>query len=461
MDKKRRKIQLELPFPVVDRGEASKGPGRGIEVSMALPLMERPADEDNLMEAVVERGNLLKALRRVMTNKGGPGIDGMTVLELPDFLRKNWLLIREQLLKGTYRPKPVKRKETPKKGGGVRKLGIPCVSDRLIQQMLSQVLQKDWDPTFSKHSYGFMLGRSCHQAILAAQDFIIQGYQWVVDIDLEKFFDRVNHDQLMARVAKRTNDRRGLKLIRSFLNSGVMENGLVSAQDEGTPQGGPLSPLLSNLVLDDLDKELEKRGHHFCRYADDCNIYVKSKRAGRRVMQSISGFISRKLKLKVNESKSAVARPTRRKFLGITITAGKTPKRQISSQAKKEFKDRVRQITLSGRGKSLRQNIEELKVYFRGWIGYFGFCQTPTTFLDLNKWVRRRLRATIWRHLKRPRARIRELMKRGVTRLLAIQTGLSSKGAWRISTSPPMHIAFPSEYFVSLGLPELGVRKSA
>lgn len=461
MDKKRRKIQLELPFPVVDKGEALTGPGRGIEVSMALPILSRPANEDNLMEAVVERGNLFKALGRVKANDGSPGVDGMSTEELPELLRKRWTSIREQLLKGTYKPKPIKRVEILKPGGGVRKLGIPCVLDRLIQQAMLQVLQKEWDPTFSPHSYGFRPGRSCKQAVLAAQDFVVQGYQWVVDIDLEKFFDRVNHDQLMARVAKRTNDRRGLKLIRSFLNCGVMENGLVSPLDEGTPQGGPLSPLLSNLVLDDLDRELEKRGLRFCRYADDCNIYVKSKRAGRRVMRSISGFIERKLKLKVNEAKSAVARPTRRKFLGITIAAGQKPKRQVSSQAWKRFKDRVREITTEGRGRSLRQNIETLKVYFRGWICYYGFAETPTPFQLMNKWVRRRLRAIIWFQLRRPQARIRTLMSQGVSETLAIQAGMSSKGPWRMSNSPPMHTAFPKDFFAELGLPELAIRRCA
>ena len=336
------------------------------------------------MEEVCERENLKEALRQVKANKGSPGVDGMTVDRISDYLKQHWPAIREQLLNGTYEPKPVRRVEIPKPDGGVRKLGIPTVLDRFIQQAVMQVLQRRWDRTFSDHSYGFRPGRSAHQAVAQAQQYIAEGYGWCVDLDLEKFFDRVNHDKLMGQIAKRVEDKRLLKLIRAFLNAGVMENGLVSPSVEGTPQGGPLSPLLSNLVLDELDRELERRGHRFVRYADDCNIYVRSERAGQRVMESITRFITQKLKLKVNEAKSAVARPQERKFLGFSFTAGPEVKRVIAPKALDRFKQRIREITRRAKGVSMKTTMEELAPYMRGWRGYFGFCETPEVLIGSN-----------------------------------------------------------------------------
>ena len=322
MSSKRQKTQskqLHLAFTDEGRGEALDFAREGTELLVAQRHSESPASEERLMEEVCDRENCEIAWKRVRKNKGSPGMDGMTIEQTPDYLREHWPEIRGQLLSGTYKPKPVKRVEIPKPGGGIRKLGVPCVVDRLIQQAVLQVLQKRWDPTFSEHSYGFRPGRSAHQAVAQAQAYIAEGYHWVVDIDLEQFFDRVNHDRLLARVAERVKDKRLLKLIRAFLNAGVLENGLVCPIDEGTPQGGPLSPLLSNVVLDELDQELERRGHRFCRYADDSNIYVRSQRAGERVMASVSQFVTKRLKLRVNESKSAVARPEERKFLGFVV----------------------------------------------------------------------------------------------------------------------------------------------
>ena len=317
----RQNIQGNLDFSPSPTGEARKAGREGSESLRAANAPESPARTDRLMEEIVDRENLKEALQRVKANKGSPGADGMTVNQLDDYLRQHWPAIREQLLSGTYKPKPVKRVEIPKPDGGVRKLGIPTVLCRFIQQAVMQVLQRQWDPTFSDHSYGFRPGRSAHQAVAQAQRYIAEGYSWVVDLDLEKFFDRVNHDKLMAQIAKRVEDKRLLKLIRAFLNAGVMENGLVSPSVEGTPQGGPLSPLLSNLVLDALDRELELRGHRYVRYADDSNVYVRSERAGQRVMKSVTRFITQQLKLKVNENKSAVARPQERKFLGFSLVS--------------------------------------------------------------------------------------------------------------------------------------------
>src|SRR2546425_3568973 len=315
------------------------------------------------MEEVCERENLKEALRQVKGNKGSAGVDGITVNQLPDYLKQHWPAIREQLLNGTYEPKPVRRVEIPKPDGGVRKLGIPTVLDRFIQQAVMQVLQGRWDRTFSEHSHGFRPQRSAHQAVAKAEQYIAAGQRWVVDLDLEKFFDRVNHDKLMAAIARRVNDKRMLKLIRAFLESGVMENGLVSPVEEGTPQGGPLSPLLSNLVLDELDRELERRKHRFVRYADDCNIYVRSQRAGQRVMSSVTGFLTRRLKLKVNEAKSAVARPVERKFLGFSFSSNKEPKRRIAPKALLRCKQKIRELTRRTRGISLEQMTKELAAF--------------------------------------------------------------------------------------------------
>jgi len=385
----------------------------------------------------------------------------MTVEQLPAFLKEHWPAIRAQLLNGTYCPQPVRRVEIPKPDGGSRKLGIPTVLDRFLQQAVLQVLQRDWDGTFSEQSYGFRPNRSAHQAVARAQGYIAAGYWWVVDIDLEKFFDRVNHDRLMGRVATRVTDKRLLTLLRAFLNAGVMEHGLVSPTDEGTPQGGPLSPLLSNLVLDDLDRELERRGHHFVRYADDCNIYVRSARAGQRVMEHISTFITTRLKLKVNREKSAVARPAARKFLGFSFTAGPTPRRRIAPMAMTRFKARIRTLTRRTRGVSFAQMVRELATYLTGWRGYFGYCETPRVLTNLDSWLHRRLRGVAWKQWKRGTRRFAELRRRGVGIDLAAQTAGSPHGPWRLSRSPALSLAFPGVYFDSLGLPRLSVRPTA
>src|ERR1700726_4793522 len=400
----RQNVQGELDFSSAPMGEARQARREGAESLQAVHAIESPAGTNRLMEEVCERENLKEALRRVKANKGSPGVDGMTVYEIDDYLKQHWPAIREQLLNGTYEPKPVRRVQIPKPdGGGMRKLGIPTVLDRFIQQAVMQVLQKRWNPTFSHYSYGFRPYRSAHQAVAQAQQYIVQGYGWVIDLDLEKFFDRVNHDKLMGQIAKRVEDKRLLKLIRAFLNAGVMENGLVSPSVEGTPQGGPLSPLLSNLVLDELDRELERRGHRYVRYADDCNIYVRSERAGQRVMKSITRFIVQKLKLKVNETKSAVARPQERKFLGFSFTDGPEVQRVIAPKALARFKRRVREITRRAKGVSIETTMAELAPYMRGWHSYFGFCETPEVLIALTRWVRLRLRAALWRQGKTPR----------------------------------------------------------
>jgi len=455
MSGKRQKIQLFLAFAAEEPGASPEAADEGTEPRVAKQTPERPTETDALMEEVCQRDNLWKALQRVQANQGAPGVDGMTVRQLPKHLKRHWLKIREQLLAGTYRPQPVKRVEIPKPEGGVRKLGIPTALDRFIQQAVLQVLQARWDRTFSEHSYGFRPGRSAHQAVAQAQAYIAEGCGVVVDLDLEKFFDRVNHDLLMGRVAKRVEDKRLLKLIRAFLNAGVMENGLVSSSEEGTPQGGPLSPLLSNLLLDDLDRELERRGLRFVRYADDCNIYVRSRRAGERVMRSVTQFLTGKLKLTVNESKSAVARPAERKFLGFSFTAGKQPKRRIAPQSLLRFKKRIRELTKRNRGVSLERMVEQLARYLTGWRGYFGFCQTPSVLDGLDSWIRRRLRCLLWKQWKRGTTRFAELRARGVGKDLAAQTAGSPRGLWHLSRSPALSIALPGAYFASLGLPQL------
>ena len=406
------------------------------------------------MEAIVERDNLKEALARVKRNKGAPGIDGMTVEALGAHLKDHWPTIRAQLLDGSYEPQPVRRVEIPKPTGGVRALGVPTVLDRFIQQAVLQVLQAHWDGTFSASSYGFRPGRSAHQAVSAAQGFIASGRCVVVDLDIEKFFDRVNHDILMGLVAKRVADKRILKLIRGFLTCGVLADGLVGPTDEGTPQGGPLSPLLSNLMLDVLDKELERRGHCFARYADDCNIYVRSRRAGGRVMASVSRFLTNKLRLKVNEAKSAVARPEERKFLGFSISNDGS-ERRIAPKALDKFKGQIRHMTRRTRGFGLQQLIKELKPYIEGWRGYFGFCQTPRVLTNLEAWIRRRLRLYLWRQWRTRQNRFAELRRRGVAKFAAAVAAGSPTGLWRMSGHPAVQQALRNDYFESLGLPRI------
>ena len=451
---KRLNIQSRLDFPSAPTGEARQAGREDIESLSVVSEPERPANTSRILEDVCERANLKEALRQVKGNKGSAGVDRMTVDQLGNYLKQHWPAIREQLLNGTYEPKPVRRVEIPKPDGGMRKLGIPTVLDRFIQQAVMQVLQKRWDPTFSQHSYGFRPRRSAYYAVAQAQQYIAQGYGWVIDLDLEKFFDRVNHDKLMGQIAKRVEDKRLLKLIRAFLNAGVMENGLVSPSVEGTPQGGPLSPLLSNLVLDELDRELECRGHRFVRYADDCNIYVRSERAGQRVMQSITRFITQKLKLKVNEAKSAVARPQERKFLGFSFSAGPDFKRTIAPKSLERFKRRIREITRRAKGVSIKTTMEELVPYMRGWCGYFGFCETPEVLVALTRWVRLRLRAALWRQWKTPRRRRAALIALRLSGQL-LNTAGSGRGPWNIARSKALSVGLSNAYFKLLGLPTL------
>jgi RNA-directed DNA polymerase len=452
------KTQQELDLGRDATGEARSVPSQESEACAARPDIESRAAVGPTMEAVVERENLKKALAQVQRNKGAPGIDGMSFEDLAPYLKEHWPTIRVQLLDGSYRPQPVRRVEIPKATGGTRPLGIPTVLDRFIQQAAMQVLQADWDRTFSEHSFGFRPKRSAHQAVARAQEYIACGHNVVVDLDLEKFFDRVNHDILVGLVAKRVTDKRILRLIRSFLTAGVLQGGLVSPTEEGTPQGGPLSPLLSNLMLDVLDKELEKRGHCFVRYADDCNIYVRSQRAGERVMASIEQFLAKRLKLKVNKAKSAVAKPSVRKFLGFSFTGVKQPRRRIAPQAIDRLKARVRELTRRTCGQSLSQVAKELSCYLIGWRAYFGFCETPSALYALDQWIRRRLRAIAWKQWKRGRTRFARLRRRGVGRELAAQTAGSPHGPWRLSNSPALNIALPNAFFGSLSLATL-VRK--
>lgn len=437
------------------RGEAPGAGPQGAEIVQAPTTRESPSSAAWLMEAICEPVNLRQALKRVKANKGAAGTDGMSVSELPEHLKHHWPELKAQLLSGSYRPSPVRRVAIPKPGGGERLLGIPTVVDRFIQQALMQMLQAQWDASFSDSSYGFRPGRSAHQAVKRAQDYISSGYHWVVDLDLEKFFDRVNHDVLMSRIAKRVSDKRVLSLIRRFLNAGVMEAGLVRPVTEGTPQGGPLSPLLSNLLLDDFDKELEKRGLKFARYADDCNVYVKSERAGNRVMVGLTHWLSRKLKLKVNAKKSAVAHPETRKFLGYSFRRGSKVWCVVSPESVNRFKARIRELTGRNTGRSLEQLIQPLKRYLTGWKSYYGLNQWQSLMRNLNKWIRRRLRSVLWKQWKTGSKRFKELRSRGVNKNLAAQTVGSCHKQWRISCSPALSIALPNNLFARLGLPEL------
>jgi RNA-directed DNA polymerase len=406
-----------------------------------------------LMEEVLRRENVLAAYERVVRNGGAPGVDGMTVDDLMPFCREHWARIRNELLGGTYVPKPVRRVEIPKPDGkGTRALGIPTVLDRLIQQALHQVLTPIFDPTFSEGSFGFRPGRSTHGAVARARAHIAAGFRWVTDLDLEKFFDRVNHDVLMARVAKRVRDKRVLLLIRRYLTAGVMEGGLVSPRSEGTPQGGPLSPLLSNILLDELDKELERRGHRFVRYADDCNVYVRSKAAGERVMASLERFLREVLRLKVNRDKSAVARPWERKFLGYTVTVHREPKLKVAPQSVKRLRGKLRPILRRGRGRNLVGVVEELNLVVRGWVAYFRMVGVKASFEELDAWVRRKLRAILWRQWKRPRTRLRELRRRGLDEARAAASAYNGRGPWWNAGASHMNEAVPTAALRRMGL---------
>jgi group II intron reverse transcriptase/maturase len=406
-----------------------------------------------LLEQVVERDNMVKAYRRVRQNRGASGIDGMSVEALHDFLQSNWPNIKARLLSGTYVPQPVRRVEIPKPGGGTRPLGVPTVLDRLIQQAILQKLSPLFDPEFSEYSYGFRPGRSAQQAVLQARRYQRAGKRWVVDMDLEKFFDEVSHDILMARVGRKVRDRKLLYLIRLYLQSGVMIGGVVSPTPKGTPQGGPLSPLLSNILLDDLDKELERRGHSFCRYADDCNIYVNSRLGAERVMALITRFVERQLKLKVNRTKSAVARPWQRKFLGYSFTAHKESRVRVAAESVKRFRGHLKQLFRKGRGRNLAGFIRyDLNPVLRGWINYFCLAENKGFAEDLDKWVRRRLRLIIWRQWKRTWTRFRNLMKRGIAEERAAASASNGRGSWYNAGASHMNQALPKKYFDGLEL---------
>ena len=414
------------------------------------------SEAERLMEEVVSRGNMMAAHSRVVANKGAPGVDEMPVTALKGYLQQEWPRIKEELLAGTYRPQPVLKVEIPKPGGGTRMLGIPTVLDRLIQQAVHQVLSQTFNPGFSSHSYGFIPKRSAHQAVKAAQQFVKSGRRWVVDLDLEKFFDRVNHDILMSLVRRKVKDPRVLKLIDSYLKAGMMTGGVVSPRQEGTPQGGPLSPLLSNILLDELDKELEKRGHAFCRYADDCNIYVATKASGERVKASITRFLSQRLKLTVNQAKSAVDRPWRRIFLGYTMSWHPTKARlKVGDKAVARFKASLRKICKHGRGWSMSRTIKEANPKLRGWVNYFHLVGNATIFQELDSWLRRKLRAILWRQWKRPWTRARELMRRGLDRVRAWVSATNGHGPWWNAGASHMNHAVPNRFFHQLGLVSL------
>jgi RNA-directed DNA polymerase len=434
-------------------GEAARCRHVGGEVFVAVEASENLAGTDGLMEAVCERSNMVAAYRRVVSNKGSAGVDGMSVGELRGYLKRHWPEVKQQLLEGRYQAQAVKAVDIRKPDGGIRTLGIPVVLDRMIQQAILQVLQPLWEPTFSAHSYGFRPGRSTHQAIAQARQYVTQGYRWVVDIDLEKFFDRVHHDRLMSRLAERIRDKRMLRLVRSFLNAGILRDGLMQPRHEGTPQGGPLSPFLSNVVLDELDKELERRGLRFVRYADDCNIYVASKRAAERVMDSVSSFISKRLKLRVNLNKSAADYCESRKFLGVNLMPrGKETRVGFGEKSTERFKRRIRKLTRPTKGTSIDKVIRELSVYLRGWYGYFRIVDAKRARENLDGWVRRRVRALAWRQWKTPQRREEQLRTLGVSPCVARTTSQSSKGPWHLSTSQALCIALSTKRLSSMGL---------
>lgn len=454
----RRNVEVRVEMP----GVPSEGSGRNPREAGADALRATARTESSeskayeLMEAVVDRENMAAALKRVKANKGAAGVDTMTVDELGPHLRTQWSRIKDALLEGRYQPRPVRKVEIPKPGGkGMRHLGIPTVVDRLIQHALHQVMQPLFDPGFSESSYGFRPGRSAHDAVQQAQAHVSEGRRWVVDLDLEKFFDRVNHDILMSRVARRVKDKRVLRLIRGYLQAGILEDGLVSQRTEGTPQGGPLSPLLSNILLDDLDKELEKRGHAFCRYADDCNIYVHSRRAGERVLASTTRFLHERPKLRVNAEKSAVARPWDRKFLGHSMTFHHQPRLKAALQSVERFKAKLRTLFRQGRGRNLKTFIAELAPVLRGWITYFRHAAVKGIFEELDGWIRRKLRCLLWRQWKRNHTRAKNLMKRGLDEQRAWKSATNGRGPWWNAGASHMNEAFPARFFDTLGLVSL------
>jgi len=445
----------------LERGASRERTGRnpadarvGAEIDTAGGA-EPKSERDWLMSQVVERGNMQRAYSQVMRNRGAPGIDGMRCEDLKDWLKANWPRVKAALLDGTYRPQAVRRVDIPKPQGGVRTLGVPTVVDRLIQQALNQAMQPLFEPTFSQGSYGFRPGRSAQQAVLKATDYIRSGKRWVVDMDLEKFFDRVNHDVLMARVARQVRDPRVLRLIRRFLEAGMMAGGVETARLQGTPQGGPLSPLLSNILLTDLDRELERRKLSFCRYADDCNVYVSSQRAGQRIMVGVRDFLAKRLKLTVNETKSAVARPWERKFLGYSVTAQQASKIRIAKQSIDRLKASVRELCRQGRGRSLSRIIESMNPVLRGWMNYFSLTQSRRPIEELDTWLRRRLRCIVWRQWKRPKTRESKLRAHGLDAQRAWKSSVNGRGPWWNAGAKHMIAALPPKYFTQLGLVSL------
>jgi len=425
------------------------------EADLAARTRTKAQAMPNLMEAVVERGNMRLAYQRVVENKGAAGVDGITVAELKDHLKQHWPTIKARVLAGDYRPMPVRRVDIAKPQGGVRTLGIPTVVDRLIQQALNQAMQPIFEPIFSEGSYGFRPGRNAHQAVQAAKGYVAEGKRWVVDMDLEKFFDRVNHDLLMGKLAQKMDDARVLKLIRRYLEAGMMADGVTQARTEGTPQGGPLSPLLSNILLTELDRELEARQLSFCRYADDCNIYVGSERAGMGLLRSLSGFLQERLKLKVNQAKSAVAQPWRRKFLGYSVTWHSKPKLRIARQSLGRLTEKVKALLQGGRGRSVLSTLRTLNPVLRGWAAYFKLTETKRALEDMDGWLRRQLRCILWRQWKRPYARARILMKRGLTEERAWRSACNQRGPWWNSGASHMNAAFPKSWFDRMGLVSL------
>jgi group II intron reverse transcriptase/maturase len=445
-----RQKTIQLALPLEGEGEAQSDLGGGIG---ALSASQRPAAlAHNLMEQVVDARNVQRAMEKVRSNKGSAGVDGMTVKELKPYMLENFLQLRDTLLAGEYEPQPIRRVDIPKPDGGTRQLGIPTVVDRLVQQSLLQVLEPIYDPLFSASSYGFRPGKSAHQALDAARQHVASGYEWVVDLELEKFFDRVNHDILMGRLAKRIGDKHVLRLIRKYLEAGILSEGVLMTRDEGTPQGGPLSPLLANILLDDLDKMLERRGHRFCRYADDCNIYVQSERAGHRVMAAVTDFLERKLKLKVNQAKSAVDRPRTRKFLGQRVlSSGKNTFLGIHPKSVQRAKKKARQITKRNRGVSLDRVLRELRSFTDGWVAYHRHTRCISLLKSLDEWLRRRLRCYIWKQWKTPWNRAKQMCKLGVHRFLAYGTAFKNRGYWKSADTSAMKFSITNTWFVEHG----------
>ena len=428
-------------------------PGAEQGVSNITAKRDTPCQKvDHLMEAVVEKENMRRAYKRVVGNKGASGIDNMSVDALMPYLQANWARIKEALLDGNYQPQAILRVEIPKPGGGKRQLGIPTVVDRLIQQAMHQVLVRIFDPEFCENSYGFRPGRSAHQAVKQAQSYVASGKRWVVDLDIEKFFDRVNHDILMSLIARKIKDKRLLLLIRRYLQSGVMVGGVVSPTREGTPQGGPMSPFLSNILLDELDKELERRGHSFCRYADDCNIYLQSRRAGERVLNTISRFLEKRLRLKLNKEKSKVSRPWRSSFLGYRMTVDRNPKLKPSPDSIRRFRSKLKELFRKGRGRNIRKVIEEMNPQIRGWINYYSLSGTKQIFEDMDSWIRHRYRCMIWRQWKRPRTRRKKLISLGLSEERASKSAYNGRGPWWNSGASHMNQVLPKSTFEKYGL---------